>query len=223
MLRDYHVVTIILIVLIIILGLLWDPIKRWSKKAYKLIGSIGSRTTPKISKPVTHSILKMTDDKDLLKDVTKLWVQHFLYTRLAVEAFFSNSAELDTIITRLMKNQQDIGNAFGDVYGSGVGATIASELTTHIQIAVELLKAIKSKNNANIQEVTKRFYDNAQTIGNYLDILTQSDGTFHHHLKMHIDTLLANVGAYVHKEYSKDIVTLDKYFDAGIDMAFDMV
>src|SRR5277367_2898599 len=120
MLHDYQFVIIILIVLILVLGFFWNPIQRaWKRMAM----SFKSARSVKTSK---SSILKVLDEKNLLQTITTLLVRQLLYTRLAMEAIFNTDSELDTIVLRLMKNQQDIGHTFGAIYGSESGTTIMS-------------------------------------------------------------------------------------------------
>ena len=43
-----------------------------------------------------------------------------------------------------MKNQEDIGNAIGAIYGAAAGTQLTSMLKEHITIAVDLIKAAKA-------------------------------------------------------------------------------
>ena len=206
----YHLALSLIIIFILILGLHWNLLFGKSKP---LIRS---------SEPVS--------DKTLLKILTKVWTQHFVYTRLAVEAFFTGSPELPAILQKLKQNQIDIGAVFGDIYGPEVGSTITAELTKHINLAVALLKALKTGDSKSISKAKSDFYANAKFIGDYLDILTAKTGPetkvgsrFRHHMIMHIDTLIANVTAFVAKDYRRDVETLDAYLNAGIGMVFDMI
>lgn len=153
------------------------------------------------------------------KTMIKLWVQHLLYTRLVIMAFFTNDKSFNDLMNRLMKNQRDIGDLMGKIYGFQVGQTISNALLKHIMIAGKVLIAIKSNDIG--QNTINEFYDNALNIGIYLDKLTHTN-KFVNHMKIHIASLINNIVAYTNKNYVMDISTLDIYVNSGLDMAFDM-
>ncbi len=154
-----------------------------------------------------------------------LWMQHFLYTKLVIDAFFDTKKSVKQHSDRLLQNQRDIGDHMREMFGLQVGDTITKELTKHIEIASKLLAAVKSGNRVDQKKLIGEFYANANDIGVYLDELLKTQ-KYAHHMKMHIKTLIDNVLAHVTAistdNYHKDIQTLDVYTDAGIEMAFDM-
>lgn len=158
------------------------------------------------------------------------WVDHLLYTRLVTMYFFNNSPELEIFIHRLMQNQQDIGKTLSSYFQNAeIERTITDQLTEHINIAVKVLNSIKSGNKLNLTEALKEFYKNAQNIGIYFDSLFKTQNKFQHHMKMHIDTLVSSVNAYVksktthdHIDYENDVRAMDNYVNSGINMAIDM-
>jgi hypothetical protein len=175
----------------------------------------------------------MMDDK---KALIKAWVSHFLYTKLVAGALFSNSSKLNAIKDRLIQNQKDIGDIIGERFGDNAKFVITQELTKHIQIASELLLAIKNKDEHSIELFTKEFYYNAEAIGDYLDNLYSThthhryyntihhdhDHTFKDHMHDHISSLMDHITKSLGNDAHDDISSLDTYFDHGMDMAFDM-
>jgi hypothetical protein len=165
------------------------------------------------------------------KNIVDLWVFHFLYTRLVMMDFLKNGSEgsgskskafLTSYTKRLIQNQKDIGTAFGKLYGEKVGAAITTELEKHISLAVKVLTSLK-EDRSDLKENIAQFYKNADDIGRYLDKLFGNENpVFQHHMKSHIDTLLANSKAYFSGDAASDISTLDSYFNSGMEMAFDM-
>jgi len=162
------------------------------------------------------------DKNNTTRKMVKVWTQHFIYTRLVMMAYFSDSPELNDLVNRLLENQQDIGKLMSELYGTAAGGTIAIELTKHITIAEKVLKAVRYGASDEQANAIEEFYANAKVIGDYLDKLLRTN-KFKHHLYMHIKLLVDDVIAYTSKNYPNDIKALDLYVNAGLDMAFDMV
>lgn len=143
------------------------------------------------------------------------WVDHLLYTRLAMMAIFDNNPRLSEFVSRLMKNQTDISRDVGI-------PKLESLLKTHIQYAAEYMTNVKQYGQVD-PSVLHNLYNNAQEIGQLLDS-TLHTSVYKQHMKHHIDTLIANIQAY-HKSpkpVDQDIETLDRYINAGMSMAIEM-
>ncbi len=136
-------------------------------------------------------------------------------------AFFDKTEDLNDLITRLTKNQRDIGKTFLSKFGKNSESIVTENLIKHIQLALKVLESVDSGSSNDQAKAIKEFYENADTIGGYLDNLFQTN-KFKHHMKMHIESLLNNSMAFYHREHKKDIETLDLYFGYGMDMAFDI-
>lgn len=149
------------------------------------------------------------------------WVQHLFYTRLIYMAFFADAKSLPSIQQKLLQNQKDIGNLFAQMYGKKVGDDITKALTEHIQIAVEVLTAIREEEDA--ESTLDKFYQNAEDIGKYLDNLKGTNGLFTRHMKTHIDTLVKSVDAFIKNDFQNDIKFNDQYLNSGVKMAYDML
>ena len=154
-------------------------------------------------------------------NLVKAWVDHLMYTRLVVMAALQDDPELNALLTRLMQNQDDIGNIVSTYYGKKARTDITNELHKHINLAVDTVKSVKAGNKADIDSNLKKLYANADDIGAYLDKLLNKQ-IFRHHMKMHIDTLVANVTSFAKKD-GNDIPTLDNYTHSGVDMALAMI
>ena len=51
----------------------------------------------------------------------------------------------DSAANRLLKNQEDVGDAVGKIYGAAAGQQLTTLLKEHISIAVDLIKAPESR------------------------------------------------------------------------------
>jgi hypothetical protein len=74
----------------------------------------------------------------------------------------------DAAAIRLLKNQEEIGNAIVPYYGEGAGKKLTGILKRHILIAVELVSAAKAGDNATFQKKDKEWDDNAHEIARFL-------------------------------------------------------
>jgi hypothetical protein len=72
------------------------------------------------------------------------------------------------IAERLLKNQEDIGNAIKPLYGDAAGDKLAALLKDHILRAADLVNASKAGDNAKAAEAEKKWYTNADDIANLL-------------------------------------------------------
>jgi hypothetical protein len=98
----------------------------------------------------------------------RLWEDHITWTRLAIVTFADGSAGFSPTATRLLENQDDIGNAIKPFYGDAAGEQLTSLLRDHITVAVDLLQAAKAHDDAAFTSAKRRWYANADDIADFL-------------------------------------------------------
>lgn len=114
----------------------------------------------KPTKKITHKKAAPMHKRMTLKDVglhtamRQLWVEHAVWTHeYLVFATHDIAAEYKKLAAeRLLRNQDDIGNAIVPFYGKDAGKKLAALLRDHIMIAVEVVDAAKAGN----QDVSKK-------------------------------------------------------------------
>jgi hypothetical protein len=106
--------------------------------------------------------------QQLNQDMRKLWSDHMHWTLATVESFFHNSDALNSNLTRLLQNQQDIGAAIIPYYGQTAGDQLAALLTEHIELAVPVLEAAQNNDQAALQTAISNWNKNAEDIANFL-------------------------------------------------------
>jgi hypothetical protein len=74
----------------------------------------------------------------------------------------------DAAAVRLLKNQEDIGNAIVSFYGADVGKDLTHLLKEHILIAVEMIAAARAGNEDKFQKEDARWTSNAEEIADLL-------------------------------------------------------
>src|SRR5512143_2939310 len=82
-------------------------------------------------------------DAQLRDEMRKLWEDHVTYTASFYTAVIYGGDDANKLAERLLRNQDDIGNAVKPFYGEGAGNNLSSLLRDHILVAADLVKAAK--------------------------------------------------------------------------------
>jgi hypothetical protein len=98
----------------------------------------------------------------------KLWEDHITWTRLAIVSFAAGVPDFDPTAARLLRNQEDIGNAIKPYYGRRAGNRLTALLKEHIAGAVELLQAAKAGDDARFAAAKQAWYRNGRRIARFL-------------------------------------------------------
>lgn len=105
---------------------------------------------------------------NLLTGMRKLWTDHTVYTRLYIISSLDNAPDTNVVAARLLKNQEDIGNAIKPIYGDAAGNQLTALLKEHILIAVDIVNAVKAQNATAQAAAEARWKTNADDIANLL-------------------------------------------------------
>ena len=97
----------------------------------------------------------------LRQDMRKLWTDHVVWTRNYIIAAVSGTPDAEAAANRLMKNQDDIGDAVGKYYGPDADRQMTTLLKEHISIAVDLIKAAKAGDKDGQKQADDRWKQNA--------------------------------------------------------------
>ena len=152
----------------------------------------------------------------------KLWEDHVTWTRLAIVTFADGSAGFDTTAARLLKNQEDIGDAIKPFYGEAAGDQLTALLEDHILIAVELLQAAKAGDDAAFARASKAWYRNADDIA---DFLAQANrrfwprATMRAAMETHLDQTLAEASHELTGEYARSVADYEEIHHHILQMA----
>jgi hypothetical protein len=152
----------------------------------------------------------------------KLWEDHVTWTRLAIVTFADGSAGFDATAARLLKNQDDIGDAIKPFYGEAAGDQLTTLLKDHIGIAVELLQAVKAGDTAAFDRANAAWYANADDIA---DFLAQANPRYWPQdamraaMKGHLDQTLAEASHELTGEYAKSVADYDEIHHHILGMA----
>ncbi|MGH7522337.1 MAG: hypothetical protein ACREMI_13765 [Gemmatimonadales bacterium] len=78
----------------------------------------------------------------------ELWSDHIVYTRNFIVSSTAGLSDTAEVLQRLLRNQDEIGEAIKPYYGEAAGGQLASLLRSHIQLAGKALVAAKGTQTA---------------------------------------------------------------------------
>ena len=182
----------------------------------------GCASTQRILEEAAGEVVSVRTDASTLRSAMReLWSEHVIYTRDYIIAATAGSASASAVAARLMKNQEDIGNAIKPYYGDEAGAKLTSLLKDHINIAVDLVGAAKAKDNAKVASADKRWRDNAADIATFLaganpnwsrdDLLMM--------LNEHLTLTTREATSRLQGNWTDDVATFDRIYDQALHMA----
>lgn len=89
-------------------------------------------------------------------DMRKLWEDHITWTRIYLVSFAYSNKGTDNIAERLLRSQEDIGDAIKPYYGNDSGNKLTRFLKTHTNTAVEVVSAAKVKDKNALHKANDR-------------------------------------------------------------------
>src|SRR5438105_4998598 len=120
-----------------------------------------SNTTTNDSATVTKSATTNTGAENLRTAMRKLWEDHITFTRNVICCIVDDLPGADQAVKRLLKNQDDIGDAIKPYYGDDAGKKLSALLHEHINISADVVRSAKANNKTALDSANKKWYDNA--------------------------------------------------------------
>jgi len=157
----------------------------------------------------------------LHQDMRKLWTDHVVWTRDYIVAATADQPDQKSAAARLMKNQEDIGDAVAAYYGKPAGDELTRLLKEHIQIAVDLIAAAKANDKPKVQAADARWKRNADEIATFLSNANPNwpRATLAGMMQTHLSTTTDEVMARLNKRWDEDVRAYDKVYDHILKMA----
>ena len=155
-------------------------------------------------------------------DMRKLWEDHIVYTRNFIVDAAAGLQSQQATTERLLRNQDDIGNAVAAYYGPDAGAKLTALLREHITTAGELVTAAKANDTAKTEDAKTRWFANADQIATLLSganpkAWPEADmkNMMHEHLTLTADEATAQL----HSDWAASIADYDKVHIQILSMA----
>lgn len=148
----------------------------------------------------------------LRRAMDRLWIDHVNWTRNFVIAGLVGAADAETAASRLLRNQEDIGNAIVPFYGEQAGAGLALHLKQHILIAAEMVEmAHNNQFGDRFEELERGWSQNASHIAGFLNGLNPNWPVkdVEDLLEQHLSLTLGEVKARFEQDWEADVAAFD--------------
>jgi hypothetical protein len=165
--------------------------------------------------------INQTKVTELRIGLHNLWVEHIVWTRQYIVAAAADQPDAPFAAERLMRNQEEIGNAIKPFYGDEAGDQLTSQLKDHILIAVDLLESAKAGDSNAVEEIEEKWYANANEIATFLSGAnpnwTKEDMV--NMVNEHLSLTKTEAVARLTGDYATDVTTFDALYQHAVSMA----
>ncbi|HET8651603.1 MAG TPA: hypothetical protein VFM13_03425 [Gaiellaceae bacterium] len=161
------------------------------------------------------------EELSLRNDMRKLWEDHVTWTRLAIISLTTGSPDTDATVGRLLRNQDDIGDAVAAFYGRAAGDRLSTLLREHITIAAQLVVAAKAGDQAEVAKQQALWEENADAIARFLSDanphwrLNEMREMLHEHLSLTTSEAVARLQG----DWAADVAAYDQIHVQALEMA----
>ena len=149
-----------------------------------------------------------------------LWEDHIVWTRMAIISIVDDRPDQSFAVERLLKNQDDIGDAIKPFYGEAAGDALTALLREHIVGAAELLEAAKT--GVGFDAAHEAWYANGDEIGAFLADANPRNwdrAEMQAMMADHLDLTLAEAVARLQGDYAADVAAYDEIHVQILHMA----
>ena len=152
----------------------------------------------------------------------KLWADHVIWTRQYIVAAVAGTPDADAAAGRLLKNQEDIGAAVVPYYGDAGGAGLTGLLKQHIMIAVDLVAAAKSGDQAAFATQDERWTSNIREIAAFLAGANPNwpESAVFDLLALHLKLTEDETVARIKGDWAADVQAFDDIFNEILVVAY---
>jgi hypothetical protein len=175
--------------------------------AVSLVGTPGQAAEKKsAAAPLTPAVM------ELRNGMRKLWEDHITYTRNFIISAIAGLEDTAKITERLLKNQDDIGDAVKPIYGDDAGKKLSALLRDHILIAADIVKAAKGNDSKGVDAGGKKWRANADDIAAFLASANPNwkKPALTDMLYKHLDFTTTEVVSRLKKDWASDIKAYDQ-------------
>jgi hypothetical protein len=157
----------------------------------------------------------------LRRAMRKLWSDHVLWTRQYIVSAALDDPSAQAASARLLRNQEDIGNAIVPYYGAAAGARLTDLLKQHILIAVDLVSAAKAGDTARQTDADRRWHQNATDIATFLSGANPNwpRQAVLDMLNQHLALTTQEAVARLQHRWNDDVNAFDRIFPQALMMA----
>jgi hypothetical protein len=162
---------------------------------------------------------------ELRNDMRKLWEDHVTWTRLAIISLTTDAPDTQATVGRLLRNQDDIGDAIKPFYGNAAGEELSRLLREHILIAADLIAAARAGDAAAVATHQARWRANADEIAAFLNAANPRSWKLRELKEMlyeHLDLTTSEVVARLTGDWAADVAAYDAIHLQALEMADEL-
>jgi hypothetical protein len=139
-------------------------------------------------------------------------MEHALWTKNYIVSAVAGLDDQEEVLARLLKNQEDIGNAIKPYYGEAVGNQLTELLKEHIVIGGRVVEAAKKGNAADLKKFNEEWYRNADDLAQFLSCANPNwnNNVLKEMLHMHLQVITDDVVARLKQDWDASIIAFDK-------------
>jgi hypothetical protein len=152
----------------------------------------------------------------------QLWEDHIVWTRMFIVSAVDDLPDLGVATDRLLRNQDDLGDAIKPFYGDAAGEQLSALLREHILGAATLLNAAKAGDSAAVEKAAAAWYANGDEIAAFLSQANPPNWPLDEMQAMmrdHLDLTLAEAVARLEGRYADDAAAYDQVHVQILHMA----
>ena len=151
-----------------------------------------------------------------------LWEDHIVWTRMAIVGILDDRPDQASAVDRLLRNQDDIGDAIKPFYGDEAGEQLSTLLRAHITGAADLLIAARSGDDDAVGAALTAWRANGDEIAAFLATANPNQWPLAEMKPMmrdHLDLTLDEAIARLEGRFVDDIAAYDAIHGQILHMA----
>ena len=157
----------------------------------------------------------------LQEDMRMAWLNHVFWTRMYLMSADTDAKDRQAVEERLLETADEITDVFANYLPINATRQLRNLLVEHIEIAGQMIAALKVGNTADYDNLTRSWYANA----NQLATLLASQNPYFDNretrnmLLNHLDLLRQQIEQQIRGDYQESIDTFRDIEDQAITMA----
>lgn len=152
------------------------------------------------------------DEIELNRNMRNAWAQHGFWGTLYLVSLYHNLPNQDAVEKRLLQTAGDIAEVFGKFYSKTMENQLKVLLTEHIELAGQLMKAIKEENQQEAARTEEEWRQNADKIAG---MLASANPSYNYEelqrmFQMHLDLMKQQAMADLAGNYEEFVTATDE-------------
>jgi hypothetical protein len=162
--------------------------------------------------PHSHANRCMTRSEHEFRSFHRLlWEQQVSWTRMAIISLVFKLPDVDEVLTRLLRNATDMGNAIKPFYGEEIGSRYAALIREHLVIAKDLVVAAIAGNQQEVAAQDRKWHANGDAVSEFLSNINPflSKEEVRKMWYTHLNQTTTEAVSMIKKDFKTDVAVFD--------------